>query len=72
VLGIDLNDPIAEIDIVVEFDARKLTQRHFELLQALPKIIKDSGEIGTFELEDFTITINNIEEYQGNLVKLLK
>jgi GT2 family glycosyltransferase len=72
VLGIDLNDPIAENDIVVEFDARKLTQRHFELLQALPKIIKDSGEIGTFELEDFTITINTIEEYQSNLVKLLK
>lgn len=72
VLEADLNDPIAENDIVVEFDARKLTQRHFELLQALPKIIKDSGEIGTFELEDFTITINNIEEYQDNLVKLLK
>jgi len=71
VLEIDLNDPIAENDIVVEFDARKLTQRHFELLQALPKIIKDSGEIGTFELEDFTIVINNIEEYQNHLVKLL-
>lgn len=70
VLSIDLNDSIAENDIIVEFDGKKFNQRYFELLQVLPDIIKDSGEIGAFQLEDFTITINKIEELQSHLIKI--
>jgi hypothetical protein len=64
------NDPIGENDIVVEFDVTQLTQQNFQLLQQLPSIIKESGEVGEFELDIFKITINYLEEYQNNLIKL--
>jgi glycosyltransferase involved in cell wall biosynthesis len=64
------NDPIGENDIVVEFDATQLTQQNFQLLQQLSSIIKESGEVGEFELDIFKITINHLEEYQNNLIKL--
>ena len=64
------NDPIGENDIVVEFDANKLTQQNFHLLQQLPNIIQESGEIGEFELDIFKITINHLEEYTNNLIKI--
>ena len=63
------NNPIGENDIVVEFDATQLTQQNFQLLQQLPSIIKESGEIGKFELDIFTIEINHLEEYTNNLIK---
>jgi glycosyltransferase involved in cell wall biosynthesis len=64
------NDPIGENDIVVEFDATRLTNENFKLLQQLPSIIKESGEIGKFELDIFTIEINHLEEYTNNLIKI--
>jgi glycosyltransferase involved in cell wall biosynthesis len=69
VLCIGHNDPIGENDIVVEFDATRLTNENFKLLQQLPNIIKDSGEIGKFELDIFTIEISHLEEYTNNLIK---
>lgn len=63
------NDPIGENDIIVEFDANKLTQQNFQLTQQLSNIIKESGEIGKFELDIFTIEINHMEEYTNNLIK---
>ena len=64
------NDPHSENDIVIEFDATRLTQQNFQLLQQLPSIIKESGEIGRFELDIFTIEINHLEEHTKNLIKL--
>jgi hypothetical protein len=57
-------------DIVVEFDAKKLTIESFEYIKNLQYIIKDSGEVGTFELDIFKITINNMVEYQNELANL--
>jgi hypothetical protein len=71
VLCIGHNDPIGENDIVVEFNATRLTQQNFQLLQQMPSIIKESGEVGEFELDIFKITINNLEEYQNELIHLL-
>jgi glycosyltransferase involved in cell wall biosynthesis len=70
VLSINNNDPIGENDIVVEFDCRRLTNDNFKLLQQLPEIIKDSGDIGTFELDIFKITINSLETYEHTLIHL--
>jgi glycosyltransferase involved in cell wall biosynthesis len=64
------NDPIGENDIIVEFDATKLTNENFQLLQQLPGIIKESGGIGEFELDIFKIIINHLKEYQNNLINL--
>jgi len=64
------NDPIGENDIVVEWDSTQLTQQNFQLIQQLSNIIKESGEIGKFELDIFTIEINHLEEYTNNLIKI--
>jgi len=70
VLTIEHNDPIAENNIVVEFDGTKLTNENFQLLQRLPEIIHDSGEIGQFELDIFKLTINSLETYEHTLIKI--
>jgi glycosyltransferase involved in cell wall biosynthesis len=64
------NDPVGENDVVIEFDANQLTQQNFQLLTQMPSIIKDSGDIGEFEIDIFRIVISHLEEYQNNLIKL--
>lgn len=64
------NDPIGENDIIIEFDATRLNQQNFQLLQQFPSIIKESGEVGKFELDIFTIEIISLIEYQQELIKL--
>jgi hypothetical protein len=70
VLTIEHNDPLLENDIVVEFDTKQVTQQSFGIIQQLPEILKESGEIGTFELDIFKITINSMIEYQNDLIYL--
>lgn len=57
-------------NILVSFDASKLTGQSFQLLQQLPEIIKDNGSVGTFELDMFVIEIIHLIEYQQTLVSL--
>lgn len=57
-------------NILVEFDAFKFGVNQFNLIQQLPDVIKDSGEIGSFQLDIFTIQIIQISEYQNNLINL--
>jgi len=57
-------------EILVSFDASKLTQQNFQVIQQLSEIIKESGEIGSFELDIFTINIIQMNEYQNTLIKL--
>ena len=64
------NTPEWENDVVIEFDATQLNNNNFQIISQLPEIIKESGEIGEFELDIFKITINHLEEYQNNLIKL--
>jgi hypothetical protein len=70
----DLYDRIKSYDnekqneILVSFDATQLNQNSFQLLQQLPNIIKDNGEIGSFELDIFKIDIIQMNEYQNNLI----
>ena len=68
VLNTKWNDPQGENDIVLEFDAKQFTQQSFNIIQQLPEIIKESGEVGQFELDIFKITINSIQEYQNDLI----
>jgi len=70
VLSIKYNDPIGENDIVLEFDMKDFTQNSFGIIQNLSDIITESGEVGKFELDCFKITINNMETYEKNLIKL--
>jgi glycosyltransferase involved in cell wall biosynthesis len=70
VLCIGYNDPIGENDIVIEFDATQLNPQNFQLLTQMHSIIKDSGDVGEFEIDIFRIVISHLEEYQNNLIKI--
>jgi GT2 family glycosyltransferase len=57
-------------DIIVEVNGNSFTQQDFIIIQQLNDIIKESGEIGSFELGNLKITINSVNEYQNTLIKL--
>lgn len=68
ILTLGYSDPIGENDVVLEFDAKQFTQQSFNIIQQLPEIIKESGEVGEFELDVFKVTINSLTEYQNDLI----
>jgi len=66
------NNAVGENDIIVEFDGTKLTNDSFNILTNLSDIITESGEVGTFELDIFKITINQIESNTKSLIFIPK
>ena len=68
VFNLTSNDPLSENDIVIEFDAARLTQENFRMLQQMPEIIKQSGKVEDFELDIFRIHIFSLIEYQNDLI----
>lgn len=72
----DLKKKLVEMDvnmtnqIVVEFDASLITEQSLNILYQLSSIIKNSNDTGKFELDIFTITINNLTEYQNEIIKI--
>jgi hypothetical protein len=73
VVTIQNNDPINENDIIVKFNAQQLTQDNFQLLQQMPDIIKEAGDVtGEFTVDIFTLYINQIIEYQDDLIFISK
>ena len=57
-------------EILVNIDGSKFNQQDFQIIQKLSEIIKDSGQIGEFELGNLFINIIQMNEYQNNLIKL--
>jgi len=57
-------------DIKVKIDGYKINNETVNLLQQLPRIIKDSGEVGKFKIGDIEITIDRLNENQDQLGKL--
>ena len=57
-------------DIIVEVDGGVFNQDDFDIIQQLNDIVKENGEIGTFELGNLKITINSMNEYQNDLIKV--
>ena len=47
-------------DIIIEFDAKRLTNDNFQFLFHLGDIIKESGDVGIMEWDIFRIKINNL------------
>ena len=70
VFNLKNNDPIGENDIVIEFDIHLLTQENIRILQQMPEIIKNSGSVGTFELDIFKLNIQHIEDLSHELINL--
>jgi len=57
-------------NIIVEINGNLFTQDDFQIIQQLNDIIKENGEIGSFELGNLKITINSMDEYQNTLIKI--
>ena len=55
-------------DIIIKVDGNNFNQQDFQIIQKLNDIIKDSGEIGEFEIGNLIITINSLNEYQNDLI----
>ena len=57
-------------EILVKIDSNKFTKEDFINIQRLSQIIKQSGQIGNFELGNLGINIIQMNEYQNELIKL--
>ena len=57
-------------EILVRLDRASFNQEDFQIIQQLPEIIKDSGQIGSFQLGNLFIDIIQMNEYQNNLIKV--
>jgi glycosyltransferase involved in cell wall biosynthesis len=55
-------------NVIIEFDASKLTQDNFQILVELSSILKESGEVGEMELEIFKFNIKSLDTYEQELV----
>jgi hypothetical protein len=55
-------------DIVVKFDVNKLTPQNFQILVNLSEILRDSGEVGTMQLEIFHLDIKSLDTYEKDLI----
>jgi len=61
---------VPDNDIVIEFDAKQLTQESFKLITQLTEIIGGSGELGEFELDIFKISIYAMTTYEHSLIHI--
>ena len=57
-------------DIIIEINGASFNQQDMQLVSQLSEIIQSSGEIGSFELGNLKITINNLDTYEYNLIKV--
>lgn len=64
----DIKHNSLDNDILVRFDARKLTQQSYQLIQQLPQILVEQGEVGEFELDIFQIKIKALNTYENKLI----
>ena len=55
-------------DILIEINVNRFTNEDFNYIQNLSAIIQDSGELGTFNLGNLKITINDLITYEKELV----
>jgi len=72
----DLYDRIKPYDneknneILIRIDGETLDPEDFQMLQILPEVIAESGEIGEFELGNMHIHIINLNTYENELIKV--
>jgi len=57
-------------DIIVEIDGNTFSQQDYMYIQQLNDIIKETNDLGTFEIGNLKITINSLEEQQNKCIKL--
>ena len=67
-----LSTPFQTLDneIIVEMDRLSFTQQEWLYLNQLSDMIHETNEIGIFQLGGLKISINQMNEYQNDLIKL--
>jgi hypothetical protein len=65
----NLNDPKIN-QILIEFDATQLNNNNFQILQQLPQIILESGEVGIYELDIFRLDISGMDRLEKYLIDM--
>jgi glycosyltransferase involved in cell wall biosynthesis len=71
VMSIEYNEAIHYNDVIVTIDCNKFTNQDFEYIQLLPELIKETNELGVFEIGvqgNLKIEIQNLSEYQNQLI----
>jgi glycosyltransferase involved in cell wall biosynthesis len=72
----DLSERIKPYDnekqnyILVRFDGNQFNQSAFNLITMLPEIIQQSNDLGSFELDIFTIDIIDLTTFENTLIHL--
>jgi glycosyltransferase involved in cell wall biosynthesis len=56
--------------ILITFDGNRLTNESFNMIQLLPEIIHQTNDLGSFELDIFTIDIINLTTFENTLIHL--
>ena len=57
-------------EILVEIDGKTFNEEDWKIIMQLPLIIKDSGSVGRFQLNNIMIEIVQMNEYQRDLIKI--
>ena len=57
-------------DIVIEFDATKLSNQSFEFFNMLQLMLEDSGQVGELEYDIFKLKINKLSDYSNDLINI--
>jgi GT2 family glycosyltransferase len=55
-------------DIVVHLDAKNFNNENFNYIQQLPQILKQQGQVGTFELGEMRLEVRSLKEYESSLI----
>ena len=65
-----IQDEIFDKGVVVYIDGKTFNNQDWEIIQNLSDIVKDSGSIGEFSIGNLKIVINDLTEYQNDLIKI--
>lgn len=57
-------------DILIKIDGKTLNKFDLENIYEISSILKDSGEVGEFELGNLKLIISQLKEYQAELIHL--
>ena len=57
-------------DVLIRVDGKSINKFDIENIYEISSILKDSGEVGEFELGNLKINITQLKEYQDELIHL--
>ena len=62
---------LGKSDIIIEFDANKLTQNSFNFIQQLSEILDfNDFSNGEYEFDIFNVKVNRVKHYDSELINL--